>query len=103
MVLRILKNPIYTGTLEQGRVTTPSYKVKRIVNKPREQWAVIEGRHEAIIDPMDCDIMQKVLALDTRTSTGGKAVELVSGMVFCGECGSAMIRKTATSGERKYV
>ena len=29
MVLRILKNPIYIGTLEQGRVTTPNYKIKR--------------------------------------------------------------------------
>ena len=25
MILRILKNPVYTGVLEQGRVTTPSY------------------------------------------------------------------------------
>ena len=35
MVLRILKNPIYIGTLEQGRVTTPNYKIKRLVYKPR--------------------------------------------------------------------
>ena len=102
-VLRILKNPVYTGTLEQGRVTTPSYKVKRIVNKPREEWAVVEGSHEAIIDPADFDIIQKVLALDTRTSTSGEAVELFSGLVFCGECGAAMVRKTVPSGKRKYV
>ena len=53
MVLRILKNPVYTGVLEQGRVTTPSYRVKRLVNKPREQWAVVENCHEAIIDRYD--------------------------------------------------
>ena len=103
MVLRILQNPVYTGTLEQGRVTTPSYKVKRLVKKPREEWAVVEGRHEAIIDPVDYEIIQKVLALDTRTSVSGKAVELFSGMVFCGECGSAMVRKTASSAKQKYV
>ena len=103
MVLRILKNPVYTGVLEQGRVTTPSYRVKRLVNKPREEWAVVENCHEAIIDRYDFESVQKVLALDTRTSVSGRAVELFSGMVYCGECGSAMVRKTVPSGKRKYV
>ena len=103
MVLRILKNPVYIGVLEQGRVTTPSYKVKRLVVKPREEWAVVENCHEAVIDRYDFESVQKVLALDTRTSVGGKAVELFSGMVYCGECGGAMIRKTVPSGKRRYV
>jgi len=103
MILRILKNPVYIGTLEQGRVTTPSYKVKRLVIKPREEWAVVENHHEAIIDPYDFESVQRVLALDTRTSVSGKAVEIFSGMVFCGECGAAMIRKTVPSGGKKYV
>ena len=102
-VLRILKNPVYIGTLEQGRVTTPSYKVKRLVQKPREEWVVVEHNHEAIIDPYDFETIQKVLALDTRTSNSGKAVEWFSGLVYCGECGSAMIRKTVPSGKKKYV
>ena len=103
MVLRILKNPVYIGVLEQGRVTTPSYRVKRLVNKPREEWAVVENCHEAIIDRYDFESVQKVLSLDTRTSVSGKAVELFSGMVYCGECGSAMVRKTVPSGKKKYV
>ena len=103
MVLRILKNPVYTGVLEQGRVTTPSYKVKRLVNKPREEWAIVDGCHEAIIQRDDFELIQKVLKLDTRTSPGGQAVEFFSGMVFCGECGSAMIRKVVPSGKKKYV
>lgn len=103
MVLRILKNPVYIGVLEQGRVTTPSYKVKRLVVKPREEWAVVENCHEPIIDRYDFESVQKVLALDTRTSVSGKAVELFSGMVFCGECGSSMIRKTVSSCKKRYV
>src|SRR5699024_10589283 len=98
MILRILKNPIYMGVLEQGKVTTPSYKVKKLVEKPREEWAVVENHHEAIIDRFDFESVQKVLAMDTRTSVGGKAVELFSGMVYCGECGASMVRKTVPSG-----
>ena len=77
--------------------------MKRLVNKPREEWAVVENCHEAIIDRYDFESVQKVLALDTRTSVSGRAVELFSGMVYCGECGSAMVRKTVPSGKRKYV
>ena len=103
MVQRILQNPVYTGRLEQGRVTTPSYKVKRTIYKPREEWAVVEGCHEAIIDRSDFDIIQCVLAMDTRVSVSGQPVDLFGGLLYCGECGGPMVRKTASYGDRKYV
>ena len=103
MILRILQNRVYIGTLEQGRVTTPSYKVKRVVKKPPEEWAVTENCHEAIIHRDDFEVIQHILSLDSRTGVGCTAVELFSGMVFCGECGAAMVRKTVPSGKKKYV
>lgn len=103
MVLRILKNPVYIGTLEQGRVTTPSYKVQRVIQKPREEWAVVENVHEPIIDRFDFETVQKILALDTRTSPGGEKVEIFSGLLFCGECGGSLLRKTVPSGRKKYI
>lgn len=102
-VLRILKNPVYTGILEQGKNTTLSYKVKKRVAKPRGEWAVVESAHEAVIDRQDFLSVQKVLALDTRKSPGRDRVELFSGMVLCGECGAAMVRKTIPSGGKKYI
>lgn len=102
-VLRILKNPVYTGILEQGKNTTLSYKVKKRVAKPRGEWAVVESAHEAVVDRQDFLSVQKVLALDTRKSPGRDKVELFSGMVLCGECGAAMVRKTVPSGGKKYI
>ena len=102
-VLRILKKPVYTGVLEQWKNTTPSYKVKRRVARPREEWSVVKGAHEAVVSAEDFAAVQKVLALDTRTSPGSSAVELFSGMVSCGECGAAMVRKTVPAGGKKYV
>ena len=102
-VLRILKNPVYTGILEQGKNTTLSYKVKKRVAKPRGEWAVVESAHEAVVDRQDFLSVQKVLALDTRKSPGRDRVELFSGMVLCGECGAAMVRKTVPSGGKKYI
>ena len=102
-VIRILKNPIYTGVLVQGKETTPSYKVHKRITKDESEWAVIEGNHEAIISKIDFDSVQKVLKCDTRRSPGGKAVGLFSGMIFCGDCGASMVRKTVPAGEKKYV
>ena len=102
-VLRVLKNPVYTGVLIQGRETTPSYKVRKRVTKPESEWAIAPDAHEAIIERRDFDSVQKTLSLDTRRSPGDSAVQLFSGMVFCGECGASMVRKTVPSGKKKYV
>ena len=102
-VIRILKNPIYTGVLIQGKETTPSYKVHKRIAKDKSEWTVIEDSHEAIISGIDFDSVQKVLKCDTRRSPDDKAVGLFSGMLFCGDCGASMVRKTVPAGEKKYV
>lgn len=102
-IIRLLKNPIYTGVLTQGRETTPSYKVHRRITKDSDKWAVVQDSHEAIITRSDFERVQQVLALDTRTCKNEDVVQLFSGMVFCGDCGASMIRKTVPSGNRKYT
>ena len=102
-VIRMLKNPIYTGVLVQGKETTPSYKVHKRITKDESEWSIIEDTHEAIISKIDFDSVQKVLKCDTRRSPGGKAVGLFSGMIFCGDCGASMVRKTVPAGDKKYV
>ena len=102
-VLRILKNPVYIGVLTQGKETTPSYKVRKRIIKPEDEWAVIPDSHEPIVRREDFETVQKVLTLDTRRSPDDSNVQLFSGMVFCGECGASMVRKTGPSGNKKYV
>ena len=101
-VIRLLKNPIYIGTLTQGRATTPSYKVHKRVQKAENEWSVIENNHAPIVSRKDYDTAQKVLALDTQRSPDEESVSLFSGMVFCGDCGASMIRKPVSAGGRKY-
>ena len=101
-VIRLLKNPLYIGTLTQGRATTPSYKVHKRVQKSESDWSVIENNHDPIVSRKDFDTVQKVLALDTRRSPGDSAVQLFSGMVFCGDCGASMVQKPVRAGGKKY-
>ena len=101
-VLRILKNPVYTGVLIQGKETTPSYKVHKRIGKAESEWAVVPNNHEAIITKSDFDTVQKVLSLDTRRGVDDSVVSLFSGMLFCGDCGASMVRKAVPGKDKKY-
>ena len=48
-VRRILTNELYLGVLEQGKRTTPNYKVKNRVDRPKEEWVRVDNAHEPII------------------------------------------------------
>ena len=67
-IIRILSDEIYTGTMVQGKRTTPHFKLKELETKPTSEWVRVEGTHEAIIDKADFDLVQKLKRLDTRTS-----------------------------------
>lgn len=102
-VLRVLKNPVYLGIVTQGKETTPSYKVHKRIQREEGEWAVVPDCHEAIIEKTDFETVQRILAMDTRTCPNDSVVQLFSGLVYCGECGASMVRKTVPSGRKKYV
>lgn len=101
-VLRILKNPVYTGVLEQGKTTTPNYKVKTRIVKDESKWARVENAHEAIITPAQFELIQTVLGIDTCRAEGQDEIYPFSGMIYCADCQSPMIHRTATAGGKKY-
>ncbi len=101
-VRRILKNEIYIGNLVQGRQTTPNHKVKKVYVKEKSDWIRIEKNHEAVVSDRDFEVVQRLLAMDTRTAPGNGEVYPLSGLVVCGDCGMPMIRKTTRAGGRVY-
>jgi site-specific DNA recombinase len=101
-VLRILKNVVYTGVLEQGKTTTPNYKVKIRKVKDESEWAVVENAHEAIIAQAQFEVVQEVLGMDTCRASGEDEIYPFSGMIYCADCQSPMIHRAATSGGKKY-
>ena len=102
-ILRILSDEIYTGTMVQGKQTTPHFKLKERELKPSEDWVRVENTHEAIIDKADFDLVQRLKGLDTRTSPQSDKVYLFSGMLICGCCGGRMTRKINRSNGKEYV
>lgn len=101
-VRRILTDVVYLGVMEQAKRTTPNYKVKREIQRPREEWIRVEGTHDPIISQEDFDLAARLLLLDTRSTPGGKAVYPLSGLLYCGDCRSSMARKPMTAGGQTY-
>lgn len=102
-IIRILSNPIYTGTLIQGKHTTINYKVKKVIEKDSSEWAVKYNNHEAIIPQDYFERVQHLLKQDTRANPGNKEPYLFSGFLKCGDCGDSLIRRTNKYNGKIYV
>lgn len=101
-VRRILTNVVYLGVLEQGKRTTPNYKVKTVVERPREEWFRVEGLHEPIVSQEDFDLVARLLLLDTRAAPGQETVYPLAGLLYCGDCLSTMARKSLETEGHLY-
>lgn len=94
---RILNNQMYAGRMEQGRAPRQGMhgKAKQL---PREQWAVVEDTHEAIIPPDQWERVQSLLRRDTRTLDFEQNVSPLAGFLRCGDCGRAMSKTNHSGG-----
>ncbi len=101
-VRRILENEVYVGTLVQGRHSTPNHKIKKIVDKPKEEWIRIEDNHEPVISKRDFAIVQRLLGMDTRTSPDEDGVYVLAGLAVCADCGAAMVKRNVPAGGKVY-
>ena len=92
-VRRILTNEVYLGHLVQGRTERVNYKVKKCVEKPKEEWIRVENTHEPIISADDFAIVQNLLKADGRISPEKKEISPFMGLLFCGDCREQMVRR----------
>lgn len=102
-VTRILTNEIYTGALVQGKQTTPNHKVKVRQEVNEAEWIRVENAHEGLIDPVLFEIVQNLMSRDTRTAPKKPQVFPLSGLVYCGDCGHPMVRKTSRYTKKQAV
>lgn len=88
-IIHILDNQQYTGCTVNGKSTTISYKVHKVVEKSKEEYQIIPNTQEAIISENTWLRVQELRKHKRRnTATGRKS--LFSGLVFCADCGSKL-------------
>ena len=88
-VQSILSKPEYMGHTVNFRTYKDSYKDKQQKWRAKEDWAIFEHTHEAIIDAETWELAQKLCAVKHRTDTVGEANPL-TGLVYCADCGARM-------------
>jgi site-specific DNA recombinase len=102
-ILQILKRVAYAGTYRwnnggnaqysqvTGGIIAPVNKRAREKKLP-DDAIVIEGHHEAIIDPKRFARIQKLLKANAKNTSprGFDGPFILSGLLTCGRCGSAM-------------
>lgn len=88
-VASILRSKLYIGTLVNHRRTSKSFKNKKIIQIPEEEWIEVENTHEAIIDRETWDIVQKMVAVKKRPNKNGVS-QIFAGLVRCPDCGRAL-------------
>lgn len=86
----ILGREEYLGHTVNLRTRTKSYKDKRKVDNPKEDWLIFKNTHEAIIDQETFDIVRKMRnhkRSNQRYKNRAGHENLFAGIVFCGTCG----------------
>ena len=96
----MLTNEIYIGNMVQGKYGSISYKTKQNKPKPKDQWYIVEGTHEPIIDRDLWDRVQAMLAERAKPFDVG-TVGLFSRKVRCANCGYIM--RSHKNHEKHYL
>ena len=85
-IREILLNEVYIGNMVQGRVKKISYKSKKTMKLPKDEWKIVPGTHEAIISKEDFYKVREMI--DSRKRTKVRKYDyLLKGLVYCHECG----------------
>ena len=82
----ILRNEMYIGNMVQNIFTKKSFREKKMVKNKKEDWIIVEGTHEPIIDKETFYQVQELLDANYRQPVKPYPHEF-AGLLYCYECG----------------
>ncbi|MBR3018362.1 MAG: recombinase family protein [Clostridia bacterium] len=88
-VTNILSKPEYMGHTVNFRSSRESYKSKKVIRFPEEDWIIIENTHDAIIDPETWKLAQYTRRTIHRVDKTGVSNPF-TGLIYCADCGAKM-------------
>ncbi len=88
-VIQILGKMEYIGCTANFKTYTKSYKLKKKLDNPKENWAIFYDTQEPIISKEQWERVQE-LRHNKRRNTKTNKQGLFSGLIFCADCGSKL-------------
>ena len=99
VVGQILAKPEYMGDTVNFRSHKASYKDKRAVMNPQDEWLIFENTHEAIIDRETWELAQKLRKTPRRIDHIEEANPF-TGLLYCAECGAKLYNHRTRAGSK---
>lgn len=90
----ILENMVYLGHTVNFKRINLSYKSKKQIYLPKEDWLIFENTHPAIIEKSVWDKVQELRKHKRRPCKTGKT-SIFSGLLRCADCGAKLYFCTA--------
>lgn len=100
-VRMLLNHQEYVGDTLNFKTYKMSYKSKKIIRRPKEEFVVFPNTHEPIVSRETFELAQKMMKQSTHRNVPGKGIpSLFSGLPRCTNCGSNLVvtRKKLKSG-----
>lgn len=88
-VIHILEEMDYIGCTVNFKTYTKSYKLKKRLENPKENWAIFYDTQEPIVSKEQWERVQE-LRKNKRRNTKTNKQGLFSGLIFCADCGSKL-------------
>ena len=101
-VKSILKEETYIGHSVHNKQSNISFKNKKKVRKPQEEWYRVENTHEAIISEEAFQKVQELIASRRRRQKNGKT-QIFSGLVKCADCGWSLAYGVNSQNKNPYA
>ncbi|MCY6370643.1 recombinase family protein [Clostridium ganghwense] len=100
VVRNILKNPTYAGNVTQNKYKKINYKIKKLKSMSVEEWITVEDSHEAIVSNETFEAIQRLISVKGNRQYNTKiSKHILSGLIFCGDCGGRMTYTKTPKGE----
>ena len=99
-VAAILERMEYCGHTVNFKTHRQSYKIKKTIENPPEQWKIFRNTHEAIVDEDTFQRVQELRRNKRRPARTGKS-NLFSGVAYCADCGEKMYYCTSRNFEER--
>lgn len=99
-VSAILERMEYCGHTVNFKTHRQSYKIKKTIENPPEQWKIFRNTHEAIVDEETFERVQELRRNKRRPAKTGKT-NLFSGVAYCADCGEKMYYCTTLNFEER--
>ena len=98
----MLMNETYIGNLTQGKRRKVTYKSKKEIRVPKENWIVTKNTHPPIIDKNTFYTVNNLLKKN-KNKVNRENIYLLSGFMYCKECGHAIGINKSSDKKRKYT